>query len=72
MNDDLIFVLVLAALAWLIWSTGGPQLPVPQTNNSELTGLDMQGLPLESVPGYSDPNQYLVTQDVPGSDASQY
>lgn len=37
-----------------------------------LYGLDEQGLPLENVPGYGDQDQFLITQDVPGSDAGDY
>lgn len=37
-----------------------------------LGGLDDAGLPLETVPGYGDIDQYLVTQDVPGSDDGDY
>jgi hypothetical protein len=36
-----------------------------------LAQLDDQGLPLEQT-SYSDPDQYLITQDVPGSDGADY
>lgn len=37
-----------------------------------LGDLDAAGLPLANVPGYGDIDQFLVTQDVPGSDPGAY
>jgi hypothetical protein len=63
-------LVVGAVIVWALWPK--PSEPTPQVNNSPLTDLDEQGLPLQPLQVFANPDQFLVTQDVPGSSISEY
>lgn len=50
----------------------GDASTLESSDASGLYSLDEQGLPLETAPGYGDQDQFLITQDVPGSDYTDY
>lgn len=50
----------------------GDATALESSDASGLYQLDEQGLPLETVPGYGNQDQFLITQDVPGSDQGDY